>query len=119
MFDIDTREELELAVGAARATMPDGLQRIINAAKFDLYFGPTPATDDLDGDGFSWPGFCAAADMIQDWADDVLDWPIETIHIETNEDGEEVEVIEKCGSIDAKDILREILGKELLSTIYR
>lgn len=119
MFDIDMKEELELAVDATRATMPDGLQRIISQAIYDLYFGPTPATDGLDGDGLSWPGFCAAADMIQGWADDVLDWPINAIYIQTNEDGQDVEVIEQCGSIDAKDILREILGKELFSTIYR
>lgn len=116
---IDYTEELELAVQSARSTMPEGLQRLINIANFDLYFGPVEPTDDYENDGFRWPGFCAAADRIQEWADDVSNWQLRAVVFETNDDGEEVEVEEVIGSIEAADILRKVLGKELYSTIYR
>lgn len=117
---IDYSEELENYVQFIRESMPEEIRRIINTAKYDLYFGPYSEDDDTDGDGFKYPGFCKAADMIEEWADDITDVPLYDLIFE-DENGDELSepIEERVGEIDSCDILRAILGKELFSTIYR
>lgn len=55
---------------AERSTLTPARQRLINCATYDLLFGPMPAGDEPDGDGYIYPGWDAAADEIR-----AMDWP--------------------------------------------
>ena len=115
-LDIDYDEELSNAVSIVREAMPDDIRRLINTLKYDLYFGPyDEGYQDGDEDYF-YPGFVKGADIAREWFDDnVADVKLTTIEFDDDTD-EEFEV--DAGEIDARDICREILGRELFSTLY-
>ena len=47
---------------------PKRIEWLINAATYDLYYGPTPAGADIDG--HEYPGFTSALDEIENWFDE-------------------------------------------------
>ena len=115
-LDIDYDEELKWAVSAAREAMTDDIRRLINTLKYDLYYGPYDEGYQDGDEEYFYPGFVKGADIARDWLDDnVSDVKLCTYDIDEETD-EEFEV--DAGEIDARDICREILGRELFSTLY-
>ena len=99
---MDYREELELAVEAAESKRP---QDAYDAAMYSLHYGPAGGGADM-----SWGDAIAA---LRGWADDVRDVRLIDIVYDEDEDGEEVECEVELGCIDAADIVRGVVGREL------
>ena len=118
-FDIDYQEELKMAVETIKEKMPKWLKIQINTLKYDLYYGPYEEgyQDGEEGNpDYYYHGFVKTAGIVRDWLDDeVLDTPIDLILYDEETDSE---YEENAGVIDARDICKAILGKELYSTIY-
>ena len=115
-LDVDYDEELKQAVSAAREAMPDDIRRLINTLKYDLYFGPYDEGYQDGDEEYYYPGFVKGADIARDWLDDnVSDIKLYCWDVDEETD-EEFEV--DAGEVDARDICREILGRELFSTLY-
>ena len=115
-LDVDYDEELKMAVSAARDVMPDDIRRLINTLKYDLYFGPYDEGYQDGDEEYYYPGFSKGADIARDWLDDnVSDVKLYSWDVDEETD-EEFEV--DAGEVDARDICREILGRELFFTIY-
>jgi hypothetical protein len=97
---MEYREEFEYACDSARQSLP---KEAFGAAQWSLFYGPSGAEMSFDD----------AISSLRDWAD-----KIETVRLyEFDEDecGEEIEV--EAGEIDACDIVREIVGRELYAYI--
>ena len=115
-LDVDYDEELKQAVSAAREAMPDDIRRLINTLKYDLYYGPYDEGYQDGDEEYYYPGFVKGADIARDWLDDnVSDVKLYSWDVDEETD-EEFEV--DAGEIDARDICRKILGRELFSTLY-
>jgi predicted transcriptional regulator len=115
-IELDYDEELSNAVSFVREAMPDDIRRLINTLKYDLYFGPYDEGYQDGDEEYFYPGFVKGADIARDWLDDnVSDVKLTTIEFNEETD-EEFEC--DAGEIDARDICREILGRELFSTLY-
>lgn len=106
----------------------EDLQRLINSANYDLYFGPYQVGEDLDGDGVLYPGFDSALDKICDELSEVGDLFIDISceytteeEPEPYEDTETGEIIEPFWEdwmkLDRKDVLCILLGKELAACL--
>jgi hypothetical protein len=115
-LELDYDEELKWAVSAAREAMSDEIRRLINTLNYDLYFGPYDKGYQDGDEEYFYPGFVKGADIVRDWLEDnVSDVKLTTVEVDEETD-EEFEV--DAGEIDSRDICREILGRELFSTIY-
>ena len=115
-IELDYDEELSNAVSCVREAMPDDIRRLINTLKYDLYFGPYDEGYQDGDEEYFYPGFVKGANIARDWLDDnVSDVKLTTIEFDEETD-EEFEC--NAGEIDARDICREILGRELFSTLY-
>jgi hypothetical protein len=115
-LDLDYDEELSNAVSCVREAMPDDIRRLINTLKYDLYFGPYDEGYQDGDEEYFYPGFDKGSVIARDWLDDnVFDVKLTTYEIDEETD-EEFEV--DAGEIDSRDIAREILGRELFSTLY-
>jgi hypothetical protein len=96
---IDYREEMELATDSAAATLP---REAYGAATFSLHYGTVGGGADM-----SWDDAIAA---LREWADSVHDWSIiGSEYDEESDDWNDYEV----GSIDSRDIVAAVIGKEL------
>lgn len=92
--------------------------RTIATATYDLYYGPTGAYEP-DGDGWVYPGFETACDIILGYLDTLpsrLYVELDTDYVLESEpewgeddDGHAIEP-EPCYEYDRKDIARAILG---------
>jgi hypothetical protein len=115
-LDVDYDEELKNAVSCVREVMPDDIRRLINTLKYDLYYGPYDEGYQDGDEDYYYPGFVKGADMAREWLDDnVSDVKLYSWDVDEETD-EEFEV--DAGEVDARDICREILGRELFSTLY-
>ena len=125
----NTEKEMKKAIHQyfrEKGIYTDAINRLINTANFDLYYGPTPEGDEPDGDGWRYPGFTGACAQIKDALDDVREiWFDSNCGevLDREPQGEEVdgEYIEPFWGdylhLERKDVLRILLGRELVSYI--
>lgn len=99
--------------------IPDHVRGLIHAANLDLYFGPNEPDDD-------YPGFTAALDAIAEALEklNITDVYVDECGIlecepEAYFDDDLQEWIEPMDyyQVEAKDIIRKIVGKELIQYI--
>ena len=102
---------------AEHVKVPPQIRELINMANSDLYFGP------LDGEP-GYIGFSNAIQAIRDWADEldtlyVQEWSgcVSLTEPEGEYDGDEYIDPLEYYVYERKDILRVILGRELISYI--
>lgn len=101
------------------------IRRLISAANFDLYYGPTPEGEDIDNTGEIYPGFCKALDEIKDsleevdelWIDiDCGSYSTKEPEGYTDEEGNYEEPFwDSIYHLERKEVLQHIVGKELQS----
>jgi hypothetical protein len=116
ILELDYDEELSNAISIVREAMPDDIRQLINTLKYDLYFGPYEEGYQDGDEEYFYPGFSKGADIAREWLDDnISDVKLTSIEIDEETD-EEFEC--DAGEIDSRDICREILGRELFSTLY-
>lgn len=97
---------IEWAGGFKRETMPDDIRRLVNMARFDLFYGPCSEED--------WPGFTSATDQIREWLGDnlpVLYWYDDADEIIDYR--EDCETGEEYPEISRRDLVSAIVGREL------
>ena len=91
-------------------SLPEAARALIDAANFDLHFGPNPPDDD-------YPGFTAALDIIAAAIDEaeIRDAYIdETGYISTSEPEPFDDYMPEFYIIPAEEIVRRIVGRELV-----
>lgn len=97
---MDYQEELELAANYAASTLP---RDAYGAASYSLHYGPSGGGADM-----TWEEAIAA---LRAWADTISD--VTLTEYGYDDDGEEYEY--EVGCIDASDIIRGVIGKEMAS----
>ena len=119
-------ESAEHAVFVHFEPLLEPVKRLVNAANFDLYFGPYSEGNEPDGDGWKYPGFGEACKAISDAMDGVSEVWVDTdcdCVMENEPEGEEIDGEYYYPSWDSiyhferRDVLRILLGKELPSYI--
>lgn len=113
----------------ARFPLPAETNRLCNMARWDLYNGPLDAGQ-LEEDGFSYPGWSKAADLLQAWAEEnlyevwVCDDTDEVLTSEPEpgytdeETGEWMETEWEFRHFSHRDVTRIILGSVVADHIY-
>jgi hypothetical protein len=106
--------------------LPEEIARLAAAARYDLWFGPIG--EEPDGDGWLYPGFGAAADRLQRWAEEHLSdvWiGEESGCLLTSEpeagywDGEDwVEEWETFVHLSLREVAQAVFGRELANHIW-
>jgi hypothetical protein len=99
----DYREELELAIDHAKESMTPEQREALSNADWCLHYGPAG--------GGTTMSFGDALAILRTWADSVYD--VTLTEFEEAEDGEEYEI--EVGTIDAKDTIASVIGRELAS----
>ena len=107
--------------------MPTEVIRLVTTAGWDLYNGPPD--DERDNDGWKYPGFAQAVDIIREWADDIPStvW-IDTFAGGVSESAPEAWLDDATGAwvepewsdwcqLERRDVLRLLMDRELASYI--
>jgi len=125
---MNIEKAFQKAIGE-RYPIPKNIQRLINAANMDLYYGPYAEGENIENE-WTYPGFVSACDRISEWIDENIpsemyfDYDCEYIS-ETEpepeideETGETIEPFwENWYRFERKGIIANIVGKELSSYI--
>ena len=102
---------------------PAEINRLVNMARYDLYYGPMQEGEDVDG--YTYPGFSKAIDQINTWLSKVMEdvWydrqsgEVLTKKPEGYEDEETGEYVEPMWEdyyhLKARDVVRTMFGREL------
>lgn len=107
-----------------KGIITDEVNRLINCANFDLYYGPYETGFEPDGDGWKYPGFtesvrkisAALGDVRELWFDSDWNGVLEREPEGEEIDGEYIEPFwESIYHLERKDVLRALVGKELVS----
>ena len=97
----DYREELESAIDWARESMPEAVKAAVSECNASLYYGQSAG---------AWTRPLA---IVSDWANSIAD--IHLIDFAIDDEGEECEI--DAGSIDCREIVRGVIGRELAQYI--
>jgi hypothetical protein len=114
MDSLEYRDAIAEQAAYLRSIMPAEMKRLINHANFDLYNGPLYLDSEGDAascfdEGASQFDFCGACDRVRDW----LDSHGEDLQEETSFDDETGESTYERIDGSARDIARELVGREL------